>query len=83
MDKILQAYEEMLNERGPTQFYGGKEDKPLAKSKLAWAFQRYKDIKKWVEGLESEIASGDKNAMRASIGTIKSLIDVVERGLDL
>lgn len=74
MDKILEAYEEMLNEAA---------DKPLAASKLKWAATRYKDIKKWVEGLESEIASGDKNAMRASIGTIKSLIDVVERGLDL
>lgn len=73
--KVLDAYEEVVVE--------AKEEKPLSPSKLKWASTRYKDIMKAFKDLESEIASGDRNAMRASLGNIKSLIDFVERGLGL
>ena len=73
--KVLDAYEEVVDE--------AKEDKPLSPSKLKWAATRYKDIVKAVKDLEAEIGLGDRNAMRASLGNIKSLIDFVERGLGL
>ena len=73
--KVLNAYEEVVSE--------AKEEKPLSSSKIKWAATRYKDITKAVKDLESEIASGDRNAMRASLGNIKSLISFVERGLGL
>ena len=60
-----------------------KDEKPLSASKLKWANTRYKDIMKAFKDLEAEIALGDRNAMRASLGNIKSLIDFVERGLGL
>lgn len=78
--KLIEKIEEMLSEATKTKKV---DDKPLAASKLKWAATRYKDITKWVKDLEGEIASGDKGAMRASINTIKSLIDTIERGLDL
>jgi hypothetical protein len=58
-------------------------EKPLSPSKLKWANTRYKDIMKALKDLEAEIALGDRNAMRASLGNIKSLIDFIERGLGL
>lgn len=60
-----------------------KDDKPLPKSKLKWAILRHMDMQKWFEDLKAEIEKGDKNAIRASLSTIKSLIDTVERGLNL
>jgi len=73
--KVLDAYEDVVSE--------AKEEKSLSPSKLKWAATRYKDIMKAFKDLEGEIASGDRNAMRASLGNIKSLIDFVERGLGL
>ncbi len=73
--KVLDAYEDVVSE--------AKEEKPLAPTKLKWAATRYKDIMKAFKDLEGEIASGDRNAMRASLGNIKSLIEFVERGLGL
>jgi hypothetical protein len=73
--KVLNAYEEVVSE--------AKEEKSLSSSKIKWAATRYKDIMKAVKDLESEMASGDRNAMRASLGNIKSLIGFVERGLGL
>jgi len=73
--KVLDAYEEVVDE--------AKEEKPLTDSKKKWAATRYKDIVKAVKDLEAEIGLGDRHAMRASLGNIKSLIDFVERGLGL
>ncbi len=73
--KVLDAYEDVVSE--------AKEEKALSPSKLKWAATRYKDIMKAFKDLEGEISSGDRNAMRASLGNIKSLIDFVERGLGL
>ncbi len=84
--KVLNAYEDVVSEAaGSSKAGAGKKgkEKDLSPSKLKWAATRYKDITKAVKDLESEIASGDRNAMRASLGNIKSLIDFVERGLGL
>lgn len=77
MSKLLGNIDKFITEAR------GKDEKALAPSKLKWAATRYKDISKAVKDLESEISSGDRNAMRASLGNIKSLIDFVERGLGL
>jgi hypothetical protein len=82
--ETIKKIEKMIDEKFiPYKEPDPKDDKPLAATKLKWAGTRYKDVKKWVNDLEAEIASGDKNAMRASISTIIGLLNTIERGLKL
>jgi hypothetical protein len=79
LGNLQKAYEETIG----TPINEAKKDKPLSTSKLKWADKRRKDIETSVDDLKDALSSGDKNALGATLMTMKSLIQVIEQGLDL
>jgi len=79
LGKLQKAYEETIG----TPVNEAKEDKTLSPSKLKWADKRRKDIESSVDDLKDALSSGDRNALMATLLTMKSLIQVIEQGLKL
>jgi hypothetical protein len=79
LGNLQKAYEETIG----TPVNEAKKEKVLSPSKLKWADKRRKDIETSVDDLKDALSSGDRNALLATLTTMKSLIQVIEQGLGL
>jgi len=81
LGNLQKAYEETIG----TPVNEKVSNKPISisPSKLKWADKRRKDIETSVDDLKDALSSGDRNALLATLTTMKSLIQVIEQGLGL